>query len=118
MRYLFVILIIISTITPVSVVKAQEKVCFNKNEATDLIVLLESSKNDIRNIESCKLLVKQLEREIDLRDNTINKLTTEVVQARKENLEIKTKYERARTIAWYSGIATVVAVSVTLLSAL
>ncbi len=89
-------------------------ICITDSEAVDLITLLDASERDIVILNSCKQLVKDLYKEVDIRDAKIEVLTKELISAKQDSLQYLTSSKRWRTIALATSVSTIVLVLVAL----
>ena len=95
-----------------------DEVCFTEQTAVDIITLLDASERDLVLLSSCESLVKELEKEIKIRDEKIVSLTKELIEARQTAVKYEKKYKRARQVAWYTSIAGAIIIAVQTLPAL
>lgn len=111
MKLLYSIIFLLLTFC-ISATSYAEQVCFSQQEAIDIITLLDSSERDLRSLEDCRILVKELSAEVEHRGVKIKSLTDDIIKANQQVVEYKTKYDQAKKIAWYSGITSVVVIAV------
>lgn len=113
----FIILVILAFVLGLFAMNAQaeEVVCINSKDVIDVISLLDASERDLELLSSCEKLVKDLYKEIENKDSKINTLTKELITARQETIEYKSKNATLKRITWYSVTGSVLLTIVTIL---
>ena len=82
-------------------------ICVTDKEVVELITLLDASERDIKLLGSCKLLVKDLYKEIDNRDIKVETLTKELISAKQDSLTYLASSKRWRVIALSTSVSTI-----------
>lgn len=98
-----------------AVIAQPKQVCFSEQEAVDIITLLDSSERDLQVISDCQLLVKDLYKEVEDRENKVKILTTDLIDAKKDIIKYRADIKRWKKITWYSGLATVAMLAIQIL---
>jgi hypothetical protein len=79
-------------------------VCVSDQEAVDIITLLDASERDIAVLGSCEKLVQDLYAQLDLRDEKIVRITTDLIGAKQEAIKYKNSAVKWRRVAIYSSV--------------
>ena len=83
-------------------------VCVTEQDTVDLITLLDSSERDLELLDTCQKLVKDLYKEIDVRDIRIQKLTKDIITSKQDSLKYQASSKRWRNVALVTGTTSVV----------
>jgi len=82
-------------------------ICITDKETVDLVTLLDASERDIVLLTSCKKLVKDLYKEIDVRDVKVESLTKELINAKQDSLKYLSSSKTWRTVAIATSLSTI-----------
>jgi hypothetical protein len=86
-----------------------ENICISEQDAVDLITLLDASERDMDRLSTCTALVDKLYKVLKEKDEKIESLTQELIDARQDVLKYRAQNKRLRRITWYAlGAAAVV----------
>lgn len=94
---------------------AQPNFCVSRNQAVDVVALLEASEKDIRLLKSCRVLVNDLKQAVINRDVQLDAMTAELIKAKKEIIKYEANAATWRKVAWYSVILGGVGIALVLI---
>lgn len=85
----------------------EAKICISKQQAIDIITLLDASDKDLEVLGSCEQLVTELYKTVEERDKRIADLTSNLIQAKQDVLEYKGKVVFWRRVSLYGTAVSV-----------
>lgn len=91
------------------------EVCISEKDTVDIISLLDASERDMERLSTCTALVDKLYEELQRKDNKIESLTQELIDARQDVLRYRAENARLRKITWYAVGTTAIVILIEVL---
>ena len=89
--------------------KVYAEVCLSNQEAVDVISLLDASERDLNILSSCEQIVKDLYKQLEVRDDRLQTVTQQLIEAKQDVIKYEASAKMWKKVAWYStalGVAT------------